>query len=84
MNISLSPETQKLLTKQMANGRFSSPDEAVHSALRTLEELRGEAIEDLDEGTQAALDRAFDESGRGEGRPWTEVRAELQTKLHKK
>ncbi len=80
MTISLRPQTQKLLKEQMAKGGFATPDEAVHTALQALAELRGEAIEDLDEATQAALARAFAQSARGEGRPWSDVRAELAAK----
>ncbi len=69
MTIALRPQTQKLLEEQMKKGGFATPDEAVHSALQALAELRGEAIEDLDEPTQAALDRAFAQSARGQGRP---------------
>jgi Arc/MetJ-type ribon-helix-helix transcriptional regulator len=77
MTIVLRPQTQKLLEEQMKKGGFATADEAVHTALRALDELRGEAIEDLDEQTQAALDRALAQSARGEGRPWADVRAEL-------
>jgi len=80
MTIALSPRTQKLLEEQMEKGGFSTPDEALHTALQALAELRGEAIEDLDEPTRAALDRAFEQSARGEGRAWADVRAELAAK----
>ncbi len=80
MTIALGPLTQKLLEEQMAQGGFSTPEEAVRYALQALAELRGEAIEDLDEPTQAALERAFAQSARGEGRAWSDVRAELKAK----
>ena len=80
MTIALRPQTQKLLEEQMKKGGFATPDEAVHTALQALDELRGEAIEDLDGPTQAALDRAFAQSASGEGRPWADVRAELAAK----
>jgi Arc/MetJ-type ribon-helix-helix transcriptional regulator len=80
MNISLSAQTQKLLEEQMKAGKFHTPDQAVHSALQALGELRGKPIEALDEQTQDALERAFAQSDRGEGMPWEEVRGELVQK----
>jgi Arc/MetJ-type ribon-helix-helix transcriptional regulator len=80
MTISLKAQTQKLLEEQMKQGGFATPDEAVHSALQALAELRGEAIEDLDRETQAAVERAYSQSARGEGRAWSDVRAELLIK----
>jgi len=80
MTISLTPETQKLLDSQMKKGNFSTPDDAVRLALVTLDQVRGENIEDLDTETQEALGRAFAQSARGEGRPWEEVRRELTAK----
>ena len=80
MTISLTAETQKLLDAQMKKGSFSTPDDALRLALETLDQVRGEDVEDLDSETQAALDRAFAQSERGEGRPWEEVRSELTAK----
>lgn len=78
MNILLTPETQKLLEQRMRKGGYSSPDAALREALVTLEEMEGAAIEDLDEETQLKLERAAHESSRGEGRPWADVREELE------
>src|SRR3954451_13538216 len=80
MNISLSPKTQKLLEQQMKQGRFSSHDEALQAALQTLDEIQGEPIEGLDDETQAALERAFAQSERGEGQPFREFRKEFEAK----
>lgn len=80
MTIALRPQTQKLLEEQMKKGGFATADEVVHCALQALAELRGEAIEELDKPTLAALDRAFAQSARGEGRAWSDVRAELAAK----
>jgi len=80
MNISVSERTRKLLEQQMKRGRFGSHDEVVRTALQTLDELRGEPIEDLDKETQAALNRAFAQSERREGEPWAEFRAKFEAK----
>jgi Arc/MetJ-type ribon-helix-helix transcriptional regulator len=81
MTISLSPETQKLLEERMKRGGFATPDDAVRVALEMLEQYEGEALEDLDPDTLAAIERAEAQSARGEGRPWEEVKAELRAKF---
>jgi Arc/MetJ-type ribon-helix-helix transcriptional regulator len=80
MTISLSPKTSRLLARQMKKGGFTTPEEAVRTALESFDQSQGEDIEDLDEDTQAAINRAFAQSRRGEARPWAEVREELRAK----
>ena len=80
MPISLSPQTEKLIEERMKQARYSSPDELVRIALQILDEVRGQAIEDFDEQTRQALDRAFEQSDRGEGEPWDLVRARIAAK----
>jgi putative addiction module CopG family antidote len=84
MPILLNPETEKLVEDRMKRGGYSSADEIVRAALETLDQSEAEAIEDLDPATQAALHRAEAQADRGEGRPWSEVRAELQSRFAKK
>ena len=83
MTIEISSETQKLLEDRMKRGGFANPDAAVKAALETLGEVEGDAIEDLDPETQAAIEQAEAESARGEGRPWEEVSAELRARFLK-
>lgn len=83
MTITLSPETQKLLEARMKQGGFQTPDAIVRIALETLDQIEGEALEELDDETQAAIERAEAQSARGEGRPWEEVKAELRAKYLK-
>ncbi len=83
MTITLSAETQKLLEARMKQGGFQTPDAIVRIALETLDQIEGEALEDLDDETQAAIERAEAQSARGEGRPWEEVKAELRAKYLK-
>jgi len=84
MNVTLTPESQKLLELQLKKGNFSSAEKAVHFALEALDQVRGDDIEDLDRETQAAIERAFAQSARGEGRSWEEVRRELSAKYFSK
>ena len=81
MTINLSHETNRMIEERMKKWGYADPDAVVRFALETLEEMEGEAIEELDEETQAALARAVAQSDRGEGRPWEEVRAELRARL---
>jgi Arc/MetJ-type ribon-helix-helix transcriptional regulator len=85
MTITLSPETQKLLEEHMKMGGFQSADALVRVALETMDQLEveGEAIEELDEETQAAIERGEAEADRGETRPLSEVAAELRAKYLK-
>lgn len=80
MDVTLSPETQKLLEDRMNRGGYASPDAVVRSALEALDQVEGEALEDLDGATIAAIERAEAQSARGEGRPWDQVKAELRAK----
>jgi Arc/MetJ-type ribon-helix-helix transcriptional regulator len=80
MTIALSPESQKLVESQLREGNFSSAEKAVQFALEAMDQVRGDDIEELDGETQAAIERAFAQSARGEGRPWEEVRRELTIK----
>ncbi|HWB54900.1 MAG TPA: hypothetical protein VG722_11930 [Tepidisphaeraceae bacterium] len=65
MNISISPETQKLIEQEMKRGGYPSPDDVVQAALQNMhaDEHR---LEDLDEQTLAAIERAEGQSKRGE------------------
>ena len=55
MNVILSPRTQKLLEKRMREADYPSADDLIRAALEALE---GVPVEDLDEETQAAIERA--------------------------
>jgi len=80
MNITISPETQKLLEEEMRKREHTSADEVVRIALETLNQLRGEDYEDLDEETRAAIERAEAQYQRGEGIPLDEAFAQLRRK----
>ncbi len=75
MNVVLSPETQKLLEARMKDGHYSSPDDAIRDALQVFD---GEAFEDLDPETRAAIERAEAQADSGEGIPLDEAFAQLR------
>jgi hypothetical protein len=84
MTIVLSAETKKLLETQMKKHGYATPEEAVRIALEKLDEEKGEVIEDLDSELRAAIEEGLAQADRGEGRPWSEVRAELEARFLKK
>ena len=71
MNVSLTPELEKLVTRKVASGRFGSASEVVRAALRLLEgedrvweakliRLRGAVAQGVDE-LDRGLGRPFDD-----------------------
>jgi Arc/MetJ-type ribon-helix-helix transcriptional regulator len=80
MNITISPETQKLLEEEMRKREHTSADDVVRIALETLNQLRGEDYEDLDDETRAAIERAEAQYQRGEGIPLDEAFTQLRRK----
>lgn len=83
MSITLTPETQKLLEDRMKKGDYATPDDLVRAALQTLDDVEGEAYEDLDQDTREAIERAEAQAARGEGRPWDDVKAEFRARFLK-
>lgn len=66
MNVHLTPELEQLVQAKVQSGRYNSASEVVREALRLMEqrdELRAIQIEEL----RTRMDRALDESSRGEG-----------------
>jgi len=78
MNISISPETQKLLEERMQQGGYQSADDVVHAALEALNEME---MGPLDEKTQDAIDRAEDQIERGEFRDLDEVKDQIRAEF---
>jgi Arc/MetJ-type ribon-helix-helix transcriptional regulator len=66
MNIPLLPAQEEWLRDQVAAGRFASLEEAVASAVASLQAQ--DAIEDG--AAKALLDEALEALDRGEGTPW--------------
>ncbi|HET6247191.1 MAG TPA: hypothetical protein VFE47_05770 [Tepidisphaeraceae bacterium] len=84
MNIVLSPETQRLLESRMKIGSFANVDDALRTALQAAQEAENGILEDLDPGTLQAIAEGEAQFGRGEGRAWEDVRAELTARYIKK
>jgi len=75
MNISLNPETQRLLEERLTRGGFNNADDLVRAALESLGR-REEGF--LDDETLDAIDESEAQIARGEHRDWKEVSAELR------
>jgi Arc/MetJ-type ribon-helix-helix transcriptional regulator len=79
MNLTLNPQISELIESEVKSGRFATAEEVVAAGVVAITQ-GGDDIEKLDPATLAALDRAFEQSARGEGRPWEQVRAEWTEK----
>ena len=81
MAISLSADTQRLIEEQMRETGVKTADELVKVALQTLHQTRGEAIENLDSATRAAIEEGLAQAERGEGCAWEDVREDLRDRF---
>lgn len=66
MNVSLTPELEKLVQAKIASGRFHSPNEVVEEALHLLEQQEIDRETDLKE-LRARMDEGLASLDRGEG-----------------
>lgn len=83
MPVSLNSQTLELIEQQMRETGINTADELVQVALRTLRQVRGDAFEELDPATQAAIEEGLSQAARGEGRPWEYAREELRARFIK-
>ncbi len=77
MNITLGPETQRLLEDQLKSGQYTSPDEVLRAALNALNEI---SPGELDEATLDAIDESEDQIEHGQVEDWEDVRARISAK----
>jgi antitoxin ParD1/3/4 len=82
MNVSLTPELERLVNQKVQSGMYSSASEVVREALRLLneqEELRRRKLEDLRKELQIGLDQL----DRGEGVPLdiAKIKSRLRKRL---
>jgi hypothetical protein len=80
MEITLSPETQKLLEEQMKQSGHATADEIVRFALESLRVQETFDYDDLDDDTRASIEEAQAQFDRGEGIPVEQAFAELKRK----
>ena len=74
MQITLSPEREAVIERDIASGRYASVDDYIAEAITLLHNVRGESPEEL----QMSLEAAWQEAERGELMDEDEVRQEMQ------
>ena len=82
MTIQLKPEQEKFIEKQVASGRYSSPEEVVNKMFQVFENLQFEYDEWVKE-TRDKVDVAISEIERGEGLDGETVINEILDKFKK-
>jgi antitoxin ParD1/3/4 len=77
MNISLTPELERLVDDRVKSGRYASASEVIREGLRLLEEqdqLKQQRLAEV----RRKIDRGIEQLDRGEGIPGPEARARLR------
>jgi len=77
LNISLTPELERLVDEKVKSGRYASASEVIREGLRLLEEREELKQQRLVE-VRRKIDRGIDQLDRGLGIPGTEARARLR------
>lgn len=83
MTITLGSETQKLLEEQMKRSGVTSPEDVIRMALERLS-IEAFNYNDLDDATQAAIERGQAECDRGEGVTAPEAFTALKRELFRR
>ena len=77
MNISLTPELERLVDEKVKSGRYASASEVIREGLRLLEEQEELKRQRLSE-VRRKIDRGLDQLDLGQGVSGHEARARLQ------
>jgi antitoxin ParD1/3/4 len=77
MNISLTPELERLVDEKVKSGRYASASEVIREGLRLLEEKEELKRQRLAE-VRRKIDRGIEQLDRGLGIPGPEARARLR------
>lgn len=77
MNISLTPELERLVDDKVKSGRYASASEVIREGLRLLEEqeqMKQQRLADV----RRKIDRGIEQLDRGDGIPGPAARARLR------
>jgi len=77
MNISLTPELERIVDDKVKSGRYASASEVIREGLRLLEEHDALKQQRLAE-VRNKIDRGIEQLDRGEGIPGPEARTRLR------
>ncbi len=58
MTLTLKPEVEALLQRELSTGRFQDPNDLIETALHALSDRRSQTATDLDEFIQQGIDSA--------------------------
>jgi antitoxin ParD1/3/4 len=79
MNLTIKPELESFIQKEILSGKYTSPDEVIEAALCLLEHTNSRAA--LAQELGEKIDVAIAQLDRGEGLNGEEVIANLRAKL---
>lgn len=79
MNLQLKPELQRFIENQVRAGHFASADAAIEAAVEQM--MQASEVDDLDDDTAAAINRAEEQLDRGEGIDFHQFAAEMRRKM---
>jgi antitoxin ParD1/3/4 len=82
MNISLTPELERLVDEKVRSGRYASASEVIREGLRLLEEQEEWKRQRLAE-VRRKIDRGLEQLDQGRGIPGSQARLRLQRKRSK-
>jgi antitoxin ParD1/3/4 len=77
MNISLTPELERLVDERVKTGRYASASEVIREGLRLLEEQEQLKQQRLT-AVREKIDRGLAQLDKGQGIPGSEARARLK------
>jgi antitoxin ParD1/3/4 len=82
MNISLTPELERLVDEKVKSGRYASASEVIREGLRLLEEQEEMKQHRLAE-IREKIDRGLNQLNKGQGIPGREARSRLRRSTQK-
>jgi antitoxin ParD1/3/4 len=77
MNISLTPELERMVDERVKTGRYASASEVIREGLRLLEEQEQFKLQRL-AAVRQKIDRGLEQLDKGQGIPGSEARAQLR------
>ncbi|MFZ0802755.1 MAG: type II toxin-antitoxin system ParD family antitoxin [Terriglobales bacterium] len=77
MNISLTPELEKMVDDRVKTGRYATASEVIREGLRLLEEQEQLKLQRL-AAVRQKIDRGLEQLDKGRGIPGSEARARLR------
>jgi antitoxin ParD1/3/4 len=77
MNISLTPELERMVDERVKTGRYATASEVIREGLRLLEEQEQLKLQRL-AAVRQKIDRGLEQLDKGQGIPGSEARVRLR------